>query len=145
LLNATPGRHDGKFVLYWMVASRRTRFNFGLQHAVGLRHLLGRIAQDRIIELEGLGELPVGLRIIDAGGEVLDVELADPVPTLTERAALFGSASGERLGKPGEDHGALAHVVAQAVCLAVGAGEREIRGELPHTRFALGCGHLVSP
>jgi hypothetical protein len=92
-----------------------------------------------------LGELPVGLRIIDAGGEVLDVELADPVPTLTERAALPGSASGERLRKPSDDHGALAHVVTQAVCLAVGAGERELRGEVPHARFAFGCGHLVSP
>jgi deoxyribodipyrimidine photo-lyase len=34
LLNATPVRRDGQYVLYWMVASRRTRFNFGLQHAV---------------------------------------------------------------------------------------------------------------
>ena len=34
VLNATPVRRDGKFVLYWMVASRRTRFNFGLQRAV---------------------------------------------------------------------------------------------------------------
>jgi len=34
LLNAEPVRAGGKFLLYWMVASRRTRFNFGLQHAV---------------------------------------------------------------------------------------------------------------
>jgi deoxyribodipyrimidine photo-lyase len=34
LLNAAAVRGDGKFVLYWMVASRRTRFNFGLQHAI---------------------------------------------------------------------------------------------------------------
>jgi len=33
-LNTGPVRDDGKFVLYWMVASRRTRFNFGLQHAI---------------------------------------------------------------------------------------------------------------
>jgi hypothetical protein len=34
LLNAAPVRRYGKYVLYWMVASRRTRFNFGLQRAV---------------------------------------------------------------------------------------------------------------
>jgi deoxyribodipyrimidine photo-lyase len=33
-LNAKPVRQQGAFVLYWMVAGRRTRFNFALQHAV---------------------------------------------------------------------------------------------------------------
>jgi deoxyribodipyrimidine photo-lyase len=35
-LNARPVRADGEFVLYWMIASRRLRWNFGLQHAIGL-------------------------------------------------------------------------------------------------------------
>ena len=26
-------RADGEYVVYWMLAQRRTRFNFGLQHA----------------------------------------------------------------------------------------------------------------
>jgi len=42
LLNTAPVRGNGKFVLYWMVASRRTRFNFGLQHAVDRAHELAR-------------------------------------------------------------------------------------------------------
>jgi deoxyribodipyrimidine photo-lyase len=42
VLNDAPVRHDGKFVLYWMVASRRTRFNFGLQHAVDRARELAR-------------------------------------------------------------------------------------------------------
>ena len=33
-LNKASLRTDGTFVLYWMTACRRTRFNFGLQHAV---------------------------------------------------------------------------------------------------------------
>jgi len=33
-LNDHVLRTDGAFVLYWMVAARRTRFNYGLQHAV---------------------------------------------------------------------------------------------------------------
>jgi deoxyribodipyrimidine photo-lyase len=41
-LNARPRRHDGSFVLYWMTASRRTRFNFGLQHAVDRAKEMGR-------------------------------------------------------------------------------------------------------
>jgi deoxyribodipyrimidine photo-lyase len=34
VLNDAPVKSGGKFVLYWMVASRRTRFNFGLEHAI---------------------------------------------------------------------------------------------------------------
>lgn len=33
-LNASPVREDGKYVLYWMTAYRRTRFNFALDRAV---------------------------------------------------------------------------------------------------------------
>jgi deoxyribodipyrimidine photo-lyase len=35
-LNARPINRRGDFVLYWMVAARRTRWNFALQHAVAL-------------------------------------------------------------------------------------------------------------
>ncbi len=34
--NAAPVAGDGRFVLYWMIAARRTRWNFGLQRAVEL-------------------------------------------------------------------------------------------------------------
>lgn len=33
-LNEAPVRADGQYVLYWMIAARRPRFNFALQHAV---------------------------------------------------------------------------------------------------------------
>jgi deoxyribodipyrimidine photo-lyase len=32
--NDRPVREDGDFVLYWMIANRRVRYNFSLQHAV---------------------------------------------------------------------------------------------------------------
>lgn len=32
--NDAPLRHSGRYVLYWMVAQRRLRYNFALQHAV---------------------------------------------------------------------------------------------------------------
>ena len=35
-LNDRPLRMEGGYVLYWMVAARRTRSNFGLQHALSL-------------------------------------------------------------------------------------------------------------
>ena len=35
-LNAHPLNRRGDFILYWMVAARRTRWNFALQHAVDL-------------------------------------------------------------------------------------------------------------
>ena len=34
--NNAPIRADGEFVLYWMIAFRRTTWNFSLQHAVEL-------------------------------------------------------------------------------------------------------------
>jgi deoxyribodipyrimidine photo-lyase len=36
LLRDAPPHADGGFVLYWMIAARRTRFNFALERAVGL-------------------------------------------------------------------------------------------------------------
>jgi deoxyribodipyrimidine photo-lyase len=35
-VNQRPVRPDGAFVLYWMIAARRTRSNFALQHAAFL-------------------------------------------------------------------------------------------------------------
>ena len=32
--NTHPVRPDRDYVLYWMIAARRTRWNFGLEHAI---------------------------------------------------------------------------------------------------------------
>ncbi len=40
--NDRPLRPDGDYVLYWMIASRRTRFNFALEHAVARSVALGK-------------------------------------------------------------------------------------------------------
>jgi deoxyribodipyrimidine photo-lyase len=40
--NDFPVRREGDFVLYWMIASRRTRWNFGLQRAVEWANRLGK-------------------------------------------------------------------------------------------------------
>lgn len=49
--NDEPVRSDGSYVLYWMVAARRTTWNFGLQHAVGLASEL----QKPLLVFEPLG------------------------------------------------------------------------------------------
>lgn len=41
-INSRPPCPDGEFVLYWMIAARRTRSNFALQHAAGEAARLGR-------------------------------------------------------------------------------------------------------
>jgi len=41
-VNDRPVRPDGGYVLYWMVAARRRRANFGLQRAVGLARAFDR-------------------------------------------------------------------------------------------------------
>ena len=40
--NRRPIRTDGEFVLYWMIAARRTHANFALQHAAAEAARLGR-------------------------------------------------------------------------------------------------------
>jgi deoxyribodipyrimidine photo-lyase len=40
--NNMPVRADGDFVLYWMIAARRTRWNFALQRAVERARALGK-------------------------------------------------------------------------------------------------------
>ncbi len=42
VVNQPPLRPDGEFVLYWMIAARRTRSNFALQHAAAEAARLGR-------------------------------------------------------------------------------------------------------
>ncbi len=41
-MNAAPVRADGKFVLYWMIASRRTTYNFALERAAEIARELSR-------------------------------------------------------------------------------------------------------
>ncbi len=41
-VNQAPVRADGDYVLYWMIAHRRTRWHFGLQHAVAQAAALGK-------------------------------------------------------------------------------------------------------
>jgi deoxyribodipyrimidine photo-lyase len=41
-VNHRPLRPDGEFVLYWMIAARRTRSNYALQHAAAEAARLGR-------------------------------------------------------------------------------------------------------
>jgi len=41
-MNANPLRAEGKFVLYWMIASRRTTYNFGLERAAEIARELSR-------------------------------------------------------------------------------------------------------
>lgn len=61
------------------------------------------IAEDREIDAELLREPPVGVRLVDARGEVRDVESANGAAALPERLALCRSTAGESLGKPHED------------------------------------------
>ena len=42
VLNDRPPKAEGEFVVYWMTAARRTRWNFALQRAVGWARELKR-------------------------------------------------------------------------------------------------------
>ncbi|HSN99694.1 MAG TPA: hypothetical protein VLS89_15470, partial [Candidatus Nanopelagicales bacterium] len=49
--NDRSARQGGDYVLYWMIAARRARHNFGLQRAVEQARALGR----PLVVLEALG------------------------------------------------------------------------------------------
>jgi hypothetical protein len=55
-----------------------------VDHSVGVRDRLRRIAQERIVHTKRLCEGPIGLWSIDADGEVRGVERSNLIPTLTE-------------------------------------------------------------
>lgn len=62
---------------------RRKRLVF-VDHAVGGGNGLGRVAQQRVINAQRLGESLVGLRIVDTDRKMRDVESPDLLATLTE-------------------------------------------------------------
>ncbi len=76
-LNARPVRERARYVLYWMIAARRTRWSFGLEHALARAEELGkpllvleplragyRWASDRLhrFVLEGMADNAAALR-----------------------------------------------------------------------------------
>ena len=95
------------------------------QYAERFGNRLVRIAEDRVVQFQRLGELCILFDRVDAGRKVRDVKLPDLFAALTERLAFGGSAACESLGEPGDNHRALADVVGQPVGLAVGAHEFE--------------------
>ena len=100
----------------------------GVQHAVVLGDALVGIGEDRVVEVERLGELGVLFGGVDAGGEISDFEVLERLAVFLERLAFLGAAAGERLGEPGDHDRGLPFVLLERVGLAVGRLEREGRG-----------------
>ena len=63
--------------------TERKRSLFGY-HTVGFGSFLGRIAEDRIVQSQRLGEFFVSLCRITASGEIGNVVLADGIATCTK-------------------------------------------------------------
>jgi len=97
-----------------------------VDHAVGLRDALGRVAQKREIDAERPGESLVRVRRIDADGKIRDVECPDQIAALTERLALRGSAAGERFRKPRDHNRTHSGVIAKPIRAPVGRGQFEV-------------------
>lgn len=57
-LDERPVAAEGPWVLYWMIANRRMRWNFSLERAVQWATALGK----PLVILEALRGLPVGQR-----------------------------------------------------------------------------------
>jgi len=87
-----------------------------------------RIAQDRVVQIQGLGEVCVLLDGVAACGEVRDVELFQAFAALTERFALSRSATGKGFGVPRHDDDFLVLELCQFIVLAVAAFQFERGG-----------------
>ncbi len=89
--NAAPVREDRAWVVYWMIAARRARFNFGLQRAAGWARRLGkpllvfeplrsgyRWASDRLhaFVIDGMADNAAAF----AGGRVAYLPYLEPEP-----------------------------------------------------------------
>jgi hypothetical protein len=74
-----------------------------------------------------LGKLLVRFRVVDADGEIGDVELPDGIAALTERLAFGRSPAGEGFREPRQHDSVLALVVGESVHLAIGALQIEGR------------------
>ena len=105
----------------------------GSYHAVSLGRFLSGIAQDRVIQLQRLGKVDVAFGAfgrITTGREVSDVKFPQLLAVRTERLALGRSATGKRLGVPGDHHGLFASEFRELVCFAVTALQCEIRSRI---------------
>jgi deoxyribodipyrimidine photo-lyase len=104
-----PTRPDGDYVLYWMIAARRSRWNLGLQHAVAKARALGK-------PLLVFEPLRLGYRWASRRMHTFVVQ------GMVDNAAAFGAAGVSYLpyveSEPGEGSGLLNHLAARA-CLVV--------------------------
>ena len=111
----------------------------GGHHAIGLGRFLGGIAQDRVIQFQRLGKVDVALGAfgrITTGREVSDVKFSQLLAVRTERLALGRSATGKRLGVPGDHHGLFASEFRELVCFAVTALQCEIRSRIANLQVS---------
>ena len=102
----------------------------GSYHAVCPGRFLGGIAQDRVIQFQRFGKVDVALGAfgrITTGREVSDVKFSQILAVRTERLALGRSATGKRLGVPGDHHGLFASVCRKLIRFAVTALQCKIR------------------
>ena len=83
------------------------------EDAVGVGRGLGGIGEEGVVGLDVLSELGVRLGVVDADGEVGDVERSNGFAALTERLAFDRSATGEGFGEPGDDDRLLALVLGE--------------------------------
>ena len=101
--------------------------------AVRLGDFSVRIAEDRVVQIQRLGEVCVLFDGIAACGEVGDVEFFQAFAALTERFALSRSATGKGFGVPCDDDDFFVFELSQFVILAVAAFQLEGWGVI--TRF----------
>ena len=121
-------------------------FSFRGDHAVCTRDFTPRVAENRIIEFQLLGESSVDLGCVAARGEVGNVELANRFAVLTERLTLGRSASGKRFREPRDDDRFLSFEVRKFVSVSITTGEFERGCRVANFQFGrfhcrLSCRH----
>lgn len=95
-------------------------------HAIGLGHAFGGIAQKGVVRPNRFREPAVCRWRIDARRKMGNIEVANEFAALTERLADSRSTAGPGLGEPGQDDRLLAAVVREPIGPAVGTRQREV-------------------
>lgn len=90
-----------------------------LKNTVSICHFPHRIAQDRVVELQGFCKFCVGFYVVAARSEISHLKLLNLFAALTERLAFGGSSTGEGLGIPGNYHHLLILVIGKLISFAV--------------------------
>ena len=101
-----------------------------LPHAIRLGHAAVLVRQQREGQLQALGKLLLRVDVVGGDAQDLGIGVGELRGDVAKSRQLFGSTTGEGLGKEGQHDGPLAFELLQRNGLTIGRGPRKFRRRL---------------